>query len=589
MTSRPARRHRGAALLALLAVIMLGGVWFLLYVVQPANRIVQEREHNARLLLEAKQAILGWVVQNAVTDNNPGRLPCPESLASFTVPPGGNEGVMPGSCAGASAAVGRLPWKSLGIDRPVDVTGEVLWYVVGPGWKMPNGTTDALGINSNSAGTLTVDGQANAAVAAIIAPGRRLATAPLASQTAQGCAAQTQTRGTFPPADSSGYLECANIAGATLRTGVVDNGSNEAFNDQVVLITAADVIEAIEPVIAARLQRDVVPQLQSSYVNTSWGGTATEPFFPFAVSYPAGPPLDAAASDFKGTLATAEGLLPMTASTCNTLTTGRCDPNFVTWNTATISASQTASTGVLTAFTTNCAASTASQIQCDINFTMVACLLFCSASVDIRVQATANNIGRALRNQDASAGSGLTSTAVTTGPLLASGNAVATYTGTMPANNTLLGFCGTLLSLLCSGTTTVRIPPGVFAERLVNPATSENWYWFTANNWHQVTYYAVSQANVPGGARDCTGAGNNCLGVASDIGTSLTSKRAILALAGRSVKDTSGTARALDDFLDTAVNVDFNSTFEQKRISRAGITGIAPRGAFNDRFVAITP
>ena len=236
-----------------------------------------------------------------------------------------------GSCAGAPTAVGRLPWKSLGIDKPYDASGDVVWYVVGSGWKMPNGVTDSLGINSNSVGTLTVDGQANAAVAAIIAPGRRLVTSPIASQTAQGCAMQSQFRNAFPPADSSHYLECQDIAGASLRTGVVDNGLNEVFNDQVILITAADVLEAIEPIIAARIQRDVVPELTSTYVNASWGASAAEPYFPFAVSFPAPPTtLNTAASDYKGALATAQGLLPMTT-----------DPTFITWDTATISATST--------------------------------------------------------------------------------------------------------------------------------------------------------------------------------------------------------------------------------------------------------
>ena len=135
----------------------------------------------------------------------------------------------------------------------------------------------------------------------------------------------------------------------------------------------------------------------------------------------------------------------------------------------------------------------------------------------------------------------------------------------------------------------MRIPLAIFQEQFVNPATTDSWYWFTANNWHRVTFYAVSQANIPGGARNCSGAGSNCLNVPFDVGMSLTDKRAILALAGRSVKDTIGSTRALDDFLDTAANVDFDRTFEQRRISRAGVTGIAPRGGFNDRFVTLTP
>ena len=597
MTASPRRQH-GAALLALMAIIMLGGMWFLLYVVQPVNRVVAEREHNAKVLYEAKQAVLGWVVKNALdsTDWNPGKLPCPEALGNFTVPPNASEGTMQGFCGGAVTAVGRVPWKSLGIDKPYDATGEVLWYVVAPGWKRDNNTTPepALGIHSNSIGAFTVDGiapaiaGANAAVAAIIAPGRRLVTSPIASQTTKGCAAQSQFRSTFPPADSTHYLECQDIAGASLRTGVVDNGTNEVFNDQVVLITAADVLDAIEPVVAARIQRDVVAKLQTDYHNASWGGTATEPYYPFAVSYPAPPAtLDAATSDFKGTLATAQGLLPMTASTCNALTAGRCDANFIAWVPASATGVRTGGDPTLT-FSADCSASTSTQIECRFDYTVLLCLT-CSVSVDVRIQATASNVGRAVRNLDATGASGLT-TPTLTAPLQADGSALGTYVGSIPANSGAVpGLCGSLIGLLCQASNViVRIPIGVFQEQIVNPATSDTWYWFTANNWHRVTYFAVASPNTPGGSRNCTGA-SNCLGVTFDVGTSLNDKRAILALAGRSVKDTTGTTRALDDFLDTATNVDVNSTFEQKRISRAGITGLAPRGGFNDRFVSITP
>ena len=136
MTPSPARRQHGAALLALLAVIMLGGAWWLLSAIQPTNRVALERQHNAKILREAKLAVLGWVAQNAANpttaDFNPGKLPCPEALGNFTVPPSTNEGTMQGFCAGITGtAVGRLPWKSLGIDKPLDADGEVLWYVVG--------------------------------------------------------------------------------------------------------------------------------------------------------------------------------------------------------------------------------------------------------------------------------------------------------------------------------------------------------------------------------------------------------------------------------------------------------------------------
>jgi len=580
MTASPARRQRGAALLALLAVLMVGGAWWLLSVITPVNRVALERAKNAPVLMQAKQALLGWSASEAIlkSELNPGRLPCPEAIGYIGT---ANEGIMSPNCA--LPAIGRLPWRSLGIDQPRDATGEPLWYVVSTGWAF-NGT-HPIGINSNSLGNLTVDGQANAAVALIIAPGRPMVVAPNANQLAAGCAARTQVRNPAAP-NYLDYLECQNVAGATLRTAVVDNAINAVLNDQMLVVTAEDVMKVVEPVVTARIQRDVVPQLQNTYASASWGGSVAEPFFPFAVSYPAPPTaLDAATSDFKGAVGASQGLLPLTysgpaATPCVTATDGpRCDPNFIAWNIASISATQTG--GAATTFSSNCAASSATQVTCTVNFSVLLCIL-CVVDADVRVQANASNVGRALKTLNAGAASGLTTL---TAPLQADGSALGTYTGTLYGGVTLLGIpglCGSFIAILCSGSATVTIPVAVFQDHaLANPAgpgTPDDWYWFVANKWHHVTYYAVSQANVPGGARNCTAA-SSCLNVTYEVGTSLTDKRAILALAGRSLNGTSGSSRQLTDFLDTAVNVDFNSTFEQKRFGKA----------FNDRFVSITP
>ncbi|HUQ24060.1 MAG TPA: hypothetical protein VM140_00220, partial [Burkholderiales bacterium] len=592
MTASPARRQCGAALLALVALIMIGGVWFLLYAIQPVNRIVLERDHNAKILREAKQAILGWVVKNAAdpSDWNPGKLPCPEALGNFTVPPAAGEGVMQGFCAGAPTAVGRIPWKSLGIDKPYDVTGEVLWYVVSPGWKVPNGTAPEapLGLNSNSLGGLTVDGVPNAAVAAIIAPGRRLVTAPIASQTAQGCAAQSQFRTTFPPPDSTGYLECQNVAGATMRTGVVDNGTNEAFNDQVILITAADVMTAIEGVIAKRIENTVVPQLQSVYASTQWNSNtpaATIPTFPFAVSF-----ASQTVTQYKGVAGTTQGLLPVVASTSNTVTTGRNDATFVQWDTTSISVVKRSGTANITS--ANCGASTGNQVSCTISYARtcggLGCVLGCAcpATLEASVLANGQNVGNSLRTFTSAPISSVPAGSFTLvssdTPLAATGAANADIRGNFPSDTcTAWIIFGFLFPCTSGDTVTVNVPITVFPEHsFVNPTTADAWYWYLANNWHQVTYYAVSQDHVPGGARGCASPGfANCLNVNFEVGTSLTNKQAILVLAGRSVTGTTSANRIIADFLDTTENTNFNSTFEQKRFSKT----------FNDRFVNVSP
>jgi len=300
-------RQSGVALLLMLAVLVLGASWWLVSAMATkANRVALERSQNAPVMRLAKQALIGYVAQQAGTaDLNPGSLPCPEAAGNIgTV----NEGIAAGTCT--LPAVGRLPWRTLGIERLQDAAGEPLWYIVSSGWAKPNTATPTLGINSNSPGNLTVDGQANAAVAAIVSPGAPITLVPNANQTAAGCAARTQVRTPSAP-NVLDYLECQNVGGGALRTSVVDNASNPVFNDQVVTVSAADVLAAVEPVVAARIKRDVIPQLQSIYASSTWGTgiSAANPLFPFAVAY-----ADPAASSWKGTAGTTQGLLPVTSS-----------------------------------------------------------------------------------------------------------------------------------------------------------------------------------------------------------------------------------------------------------------------------------
>ena len=128
-----------------------------------------------------------------------------------------------------------------------------------------------------------------------------------------------------------------------------------------------------------------------------------------------------------------------------------------------------------------------------------------------------------------------------------------------------------------SGTVAVTIPVGVFQDHPLNTAaTTDAWYWFTANRWYDVTYYAVASSHVPSvGVHNCQLAGN-CLTVTN--GTPATNVRALLGLAGRSLNGTVGSNRTLADFLDSTENQNLNSAFEQNRISKT----------FNDRFVVIS-
>jgi hypothetical protein len=221
------RRQRGVALLALAALLVMAFLWFVVTALDSElNRVTPSRNHNAEVLNHAKQALIGYVVREAAkldsagwwSESVPGRLPCPESKGSAGGP---GEGLTEGECRPgdmySARTVGRLPWRTLGIDKLVDASGEALWYAVSPAWV--KGAAMPV-IGPTSTGELRVDG-VPAIVAVIIAPGMPLTTTPNVSQQAQGCSAQSQSRddkghsatpATAPDLDYRQYLECQNAS-----------------------------------------------------------------------------------------------------------------------------------------------------------------------------------------------------------------------------------------------------------------------------------------------------------------------------------------------------------------------------------------
>jgi hypothetical protein len=564
--------QRGAALLAMLAVIVLGGSWWLVSGLRAAsNRTALERSQNAAVLRLARQALIGYAATLAGTDDiNPGRLPCPEAAGYIGDPL--QEGKAGSFCTAAGGTiVGRLPWKTLGIDQLRDAAGEPLWYIVSPGWALPNSVTPTLGINSNSAGNLAVDGEANAAVALIIAPGAPMVVAPNANQIAAGCTARTQVRTPSAP-NYLDYLECQNVAGSRLRSAVVDNSSNTVFNDQVAVVAAANVLAAVEPMVAMRIQRDVVSQLQSVYASSDWGTSAANPAFPFAATY-----ADPASSSFKGVAGTTQGLMPLTSSTCNTMTNTPCDTTFVAWNAVATTVSKSGGTATLSSFT----CSGTSTLSCTVVY---GCPALCFLpSLSVNVVAYASNVGMAFRTYDNSYGvGGLSAVAKIQpySPLQSNGSAKLNFSGSLPVGPL---FCA---ALNCASNT-FSVPLTMFPDHpfldAAGPTPSSTgtvpvaWFWFLVNNWYQVTYYAVAPLHTPGGAGNCSGA--TCISVTVQGGTALSGKRAVLTLAGRSLVGTSGSNRALSDFLDSTENTNLDLVFEQSKSNRS----------FNDRFVSISP
>ena len=550
-------RQSGIALLALIAVLVIGGTWYLVSRLQQlsTNRTAIERARNAEVLNRAKQALIGYVIAQAnhAGENNPGALPCPEAGASFNSTTG-TDGKVASSCT--LPAVGRFPWRTIGTDKLVDVAGEPLWYVVSPGWAYNGSNTT---INSNSAGQLTVDGVAPASlatadtvIALIIAPGL-----PFSVPAATGCTAYSQARpqtsGVAP--DVRNYLECDNATSGD--SSFVTTGPSGSFNDQVLKVTVGDLMPGLEAAVADRVTRsgEFFDTLKSVY--SSWGVSAN--VYPFAAPFS-----NPSTSNVQGAAGTYAGLLPVTitetspgsGAACTGAEVLPCSATFVQWTgTPTIS-------GRLgtTLYSTDCSATTSTQVnctfysQCTLGF--FACLLGGTATLNFSLTATATNVGMSLRQLY----TGVTMTNVdaggraATGVMNTNGSAAITLTGTTTVT---YSFGAVVSNLLCAGlatceSATISVPIRLVGDHaLLDTSAAAN--WFLRNKWHQVTYYAVAANHSPAGAPNpsCTN-GTTCLTVTNPpaTGGAAGAQRAIAIMMGRSINGNTRPSATLADYLE---------------------------------------
>jgi hypothetical protein len=604
------KKQAGFGLMVMLIVIVLAGTYVIVSKLSAANtHTAARKEHNARVLQQAKQALIGYVVMKAgqTGENDPGTFPCPEAPAYYSNP--AQEGEAAGSCA--TPAVGRLPWRTLGIDKLTDAWGEPLWYVVSPGWHKPSPGGWAV-VNSNSRGQLTVDGLANSAVALIIAPG-----APLAS-TAAGCAGITQSRNAAS-ANVVNYLDCDNSTPAD--SSFTTTGPAGSFNDQVLRITARQVIPSLETAIAPRIQREIVPALRTVYATNAWGNqvNADHPWYPYAAPFTD----PAMGSSYKGASNicaagispyACQGLLPAVfvgepagAGVCAVASGSACDPNFVRWTSGNIEVTEVTVDGVVYTLGTivsgvlswslqnnNCTVATVNG-GTPREHTELRCMArvpglsgYASNNVRYRVRGTAINVGMAFRQFDTT---GFTIQTAPTATVNSAGTASMTFEGriNVPAGSgnligsilgglsqcglNVLGVLTGLLTDLQCREIAVTVPISFFGDAPLVNAKHPDIGWFARNEWYRVMYYAtardVTPARPSGAEPKCNAGDDECL----DLDATNPQKNALLLLAGRSLNGTVGHTRTLTDLLDLAENRDTGRRFETR-----------PLGAtYNDR------
>ena len=487
--SRSRNAQRGVALLLLLVVVVLAFTYVLMSRLPLATlQTAVQRETNAKVLNQAKQGLIGYIVLRAAQagEDDPGSLPCPEAAGNAGNP--ALEGIAAGNCA--VPAMGRLPWRTLGLDKLVDAAAEPLWYAVSPGWHKPNSTTNTV-INSDKRGQLTVDGVAppNDVIAVIIAPGRAMNV-----QAAPGCTARNQARAapapTMNPAD---YIECFNAATPAFSTV----GPAASFNDQVLTVTTADLIPELEAAIQQRMQREIAPVLRTVYNSAAWGQTAANPVYPFAAQFDNPDP--GSGNSYQANDGRYQGLLPFNCSKAGCASDARLSPTpFVNWTTSGGGPSISVTGPGLVAGGGSCSL-TGNQVQCTGTYVAVGTVTF-----TITVRAT--NVAMALRQLDPSAVTLLTGSLLSLGTCSVPG----TVTGisgsfrndggadmTMKAQAAGLIGGPFLLPLTVNYCMTAQL--GVFADHpLLDPNSTGagSTGWFVRNEWYRLVWYAVAPKNT---------------------------------------------------------------------------------------------
>lgn len=253
---RRGQRQQGFALLIMLVMVVMGSLFTVTSQLEFVSRKYSRDEATFRALKLAKEALIGYAVTYRDKYGNSvfGYLPCPDTVGN---------GLAPSSCGTAGqAAVGMLPYQTLGLPDLRDSDGICLWYAIAGTLKYPNQTDPPPSppiVNWDTQGQFSIAGTSAApnqgdggAVAVIFAAG-----APLDNQRSR---AGSNYQCNITPTQFSLYLDDATYdfsnpsyaasSPIVITPGIVrskDSSGNDIVvnNDQIAWITPKEIFDKI--------------------------------------------------------------------------------------------------------------------------------------------------------------------------------------------------------------------------------------------------------------------------------------------------------------------------------------------------------
>ncbi len=241
------QRQRGYVLLSMVAVIGLLTATAATSIGETAL-VRQLSDKNKMVLAKAREALIGRAASDA---NHPGSLPCPDAITNIpgnNIPNDGIADLLSGTAC--PSAIGRLPWRTLGLPDLRDADGERLWYLLAPAYQ----DSTAKIINPSTGGQIAgYECTENAPASPVwpCAAPRLVSPAPwVAVIFAPGKLLPGQNRDAAHTADVLQFLESYNAAEPLkLRTA-----AGGAHNDRLSGITADDLFAIVQRRVAREVQ-----------------------------------------------------------------------------------------------------------------------------------------------------------------------------------------------------------------------------------------------------------------------------------------------------------------------------------------------
>lgn len=239
---QPAGSQRGTVLIAVLLTVVLGAAGIVFVSGDPAARArIRAQARSTVALAQARTALLGYAISYA--EQHPGQgygyLPCPDTANTGSAPIG--------AChVRDHGALGRFPYRTLGLPDLRDGWGDCLWYAVAGSVK---NNPKALVLNWDSPGQFeVVDSrgqhlipQPARAIAVLLAPGPPRTTQSRPSAGAKPCPGSPSTA-----TDITAFLDQSYpddiVGNRTFVQGLADAHDN---NDLMTWLTIDELFDAL--------------------------------------------------------------------------------------------------------------------------------------------------------------------------------------------------------------------------------------------------------------------------------------------------------------------------------------------------------